>query len=90
MVYSDYRSFFNKAMACDSGNIVFYIGRTCNILQQNYPFLYFYSQLTQKQRAKLKFTILIENDRLYPHCPLAHRILEEELVNNKFKLVYEV
>ena len=89
-MYSDYHMFFEKAQTCDSGNLVFYIGQNCNFLQQNYPFLYFYDKLTAKQRGKLKFTILLENNRLYPHCPLAHRILEEELVNNKFNIVYEV
>jgi hypothetical protein len=88
LVYSSRHAEWEKILDCKGGNLIFYVGKGHNSYEQNYPFVYIYERLTQQQRQLIKFIIIVEGHSFYQYCPLAHRVLEQQLRGARFRIIY--
>ena len=59
-------------MKVKDGNFVFFVENKPNSFSQCYPFLYFYYKMNQ---SRVNFTILLEGDSFFAHCPFAQQLL---------------
>jgi hypothetical protein len=79
---------WEEMLQLTSGNLIFYVGKGPGSHEQNYPFLYIHDRLSIEQQQRMKFIVILEGQTFYQHCPIAHRVLEQQLRRANFRIVY--
>lgn len=88
LVFAGCDPHWEQILQLKSGNLIFYVGKGPNSYEQNYPFLYIHDRLSTEQQRRMTFIIIVEGQTFYQHCPIAHRVLEQQLRRAKFRIVY--